>query len=96
MHSILVSPLEHVQAGGERRWRLGWSTSHPQCPPVQPPLKRALYWINVGLRVRVGRGNLNRGERGVSQLFQVKVEFGASVFVCDRLCLGLTLTSCKA
>lgn len=46
--------------------------------------------------MRVGRGNLNRGEKGVSQLFQVKVEFGASVFVCNWVCLGLTLTSCKA
>lgn len=44
----------------------------------------------------MGRGKLNRGEKGVSQLFQVKVEFGASVFVSNWVCLGLTLTSCEA
>lgn len=31
----------------------------------------------------MGRGKLNRGEKGVSQLFQGKVEFGASVFVSN-------------
>lgn len=36
----------------------------------------------------MGRGNLNRGERRVSQLFQVKVEFGASVFVCNWVVFG--------
>lgn len=82
--------------GGGRRWRLHWPKSHPRCLPVEPPLKQALYWIKVGLRVRAGRGKLRRGEKGVSQLFQVKVESGASVFVSNWVCLGLNLTSCKA
>lgn len=38
----------------------------------------------------MGRGKLNRGEKGVSRLFQVKVEFGASVFVSNWVFLGLT------
>lgn len=93
MHSGLMSPLGHFLADGEGGG--GWA-DHPQRLPVHPPLQRALYWITIGLGVRMGRGNLNRGEKGVSQLFQVKVEFGASVFVCGSACLGLTLTSCKA
>lgn len=70
--------------------RLHWSTAHPQCLPVQPSLKQTLYWIKAGPRVRAGRGKLNRGEKGVSRLFQVDVEFGASVFVSNWLFSGLT------
>lgn len=39
--------------------------------------------INVGPGAKVGRGKPNRGEKGVNPMFQVKVEFGASVFVSD-------------
>lgn len=91
----LCAALHMCRLVGEE-YDAGSVTSHPPCLPVEPPLKRALYWINIGRRGRVGRSNLNRGEHGVSQLFQVKVEFGASVFVCNWVCLGLTLTSCEA
>lgn len=70
--------------------RLHWSTTRPQCLPVQPSLKQTLYWIKAGPRVRAGRGKLNRGEKGVSRLFQVDLEFGASVFVSNWLFSGLT------
>lgn len=42
----------------------------------------------------MGRGKATGGS-GVSQMFQVKVEFGASTFVSDRL-LSADPTSCKA
>lgn len=90
MHSIPVSPLWDVRSGWGRTPRLRWSTIRPQCLPVQPSLKQTLYWINAGPRARVGRGKLNRGEKGVSRLFQVKVEFGASVFVSNWVFSGLT------
>lgn len=72
----------------------------PTVSSCSPPLKPVLYWINVGLGVRVGRGNLNKGRCGeggsqptvLSESFK---EFWASVFVGECVCLGLILTSCE-
>lgn len=59
----------------------GSHVTHPQCLPVEPPLKPSLYWINVGPGANVGRGNATGGV-GSTKCFKWKWNLG-------HLCLFL-------